>query len=142
MVVAGFSHNSRYFASVEVRSLSLYVIRVFFVFFTSFVGSEGGGSASGSSPVVLGPASEAEPARAVRGDLRLGTLSFFLRLGDEAPVPRRFFLPPAMAVNVDGGIIDELFACSATEKIIKRWINNTWDEKGSQRAGLDVTSFW
>ena len=131
MEVAGFSLNSRYFASVEVRSLSLYVIRVFFVF---FVGSEGVGSASGSSPVVLGPASEAEPARAVRADLRVGVLSFFLRLGDEAPVPRRFFLPPAMAVNVDGGIIDELFACSATEKIIKRWINNTWDEKGRQRA--------
>ena len=132
MEVAGFSLNSRYFASVEVRSLSLYVIRVFFVFFTSFVGSEGGGSASGSSPVVLGPASEAEP-RAVRGDLRLGTLSFFLRLGDEAPVPRRFFFPPAMAVNVDGGIIDELFACSATEKIIKRWINNTL--RGMRRGG-------
>ena len=130
MEVAGFSLNSRYFASVEVRSLSLYVIRVFFVF---FVGSEGGGSASGSSPVVLGPASEAEPARAVRADLRVGVLSFFLRLGDEAPVPRRFFLPPAMAVNVDGGIIDELFACSATEKIIKRWINNTL--RGMRRGG-------
>ena len=130
MDVAGFSLNSRYFASVEVRSLSLYVIRVFFVF---FVGSEGGGSASGSSPVVLGPASEAEAARAVRADLRVGVLSFFLRLGDEAPVPRRFFLPPAMAVNVDGGIIDELFACSATEKIIKRWINNTL--RGMRRGG-------
>ena len=130
MEVAGFSLNSRYFASVEVRSLSLYVIRVFFVF---FVGSEGVGSASGSSPVVLGPASEAEAARAVRADLRVGVLSFFLRLGDEAPVPRRFFLPPAMAVNVDGGIIDELFACSATEKIIKRWINNTL--RGMRRGG-------
>ena len=130
MEVAGFSLNSRYFASVEVRSLSLYVIRVFFVF---FVGSEGVGSASGSSPVVLGPASEAEAARAVRADLRVGVLSFFLRLGDEAPVPRRFFLPPAMAVKVDGGIIDELFACSATEKIIKRWINNTL--RGMRRGG-------
>ena len=69
----------------------------------------------------------------MRADLRVGVLSFFLRLGDEAPVPRRFFLPPAMAVNVDGGIIDELFACSATEKIIKRWINNTL--RGMRRGG-------
>ena len=108
-MVARSSHNSRYLASVVERSSSVYVMRVFFVFLTSFVGEEGGGSGSGSSPVVFGPALVAPAVGAVRGDLRLPTLPFDLRLGDEAaPFPRTFFFPPAMTVNDDGNIIDEL----------------------------------
>ena len=84
-------------------------------------------------------------ARAVRVDLRLGTLSFDLRLGDAAPVPRRFFFPPAMAVNVDGDIIDELgkqgrtdCLCSDQKGCLAIDDRYGWDEKGSQRAGCDI----
>ena len=103
----------------------------------------------GSLPVVFGPALATPAVRAVREDLRRPPLAFDLRLGDEAaPVPRRFFFPPAMAVNDDGDIIDEvgksrveLIACAATEKVIKRSMNDTGGMRRGVK-GLDVTSFW
>ena len=84
-------------------------MQVFFFFLTSFVGEEGGESGLGSSSVVFGPALAAPDVGAVQGDLRSLARPFDLRLSDEAAAfPRRLFFPPAMTVNGDGNIIDEL----------------------------------